>query len=140
MGEVRLAAIRETPLTVAEVTDAVADPAAGGVAVFVGAVRDHDEGRGVTALAYSAHPSAERVLESVCAVVATLPDVLAVAATHRLGDLAVGDLAVVTAVSCAHRGDAFDACRRLIDDLKSTVPIWKHQIFADGEEEWVGAP
>lgn len=140
MGEVRLAAIRETPLTVAEVADAVADPAAGGVAVFVGAVRDHDEGKGVTALAYSAHPSAERVLESVCEAVAALPDVLAVAATHRLGDLEVGDLAVVTAVSCAHRGDAFDACRRLIDDLKSTVPIWKHQVFADGEEEWVGAP
>ena len=62
------------------------------------------------------------------------------AAVHRTGELAVGDLAVVVAVSCAHRGDAFDAARSLIDTLKAEVPIWKHQRFADGEEEWVGSP
>ena len=63
----------------------------------------------------------------------------ALAAVHRVGDLAVGDLAVVVAVSCPHRGEAFEASRRLIDDLKGEVPIWKHQTFDDGTEEWVGA-
>ena len=57
---------------------------------------------------------------------------------HRVGDLRIGDLAVVVAVSCAHRGDAFDACRMLIDELKATVPIWKHQRFADGEQRMGG--
>lgn len=140
MGEVRLLAIRAEPLSVDEVAAAVADPRAGGVAVFVGAVRDHDGGRGVAALTYSAHPTADRELARVAEAVAELPDVVAVAAVHAVGDLAVGDLAVVVAVSCAHRGDAFDACRRLIDDLKEQVPIWKHQVFADGSQEWVGTP
>jgi molybdopterin synthase catalytic subunit len=72
--------------------------------------------------------------------VAAGPEVIAVAAVHAVGDLRIGDLAVVVAASCAHRGDAFDACRRLIDDLKEQVPIWKHQVFADGGEEWVGTP
>jgi molybdopterin synthase catalytic subunit len=63
-----------------------------------------------------------------------------VAAVHRVGDLAVGDLAVVVGVSCPHRGAAFEACRELIDELKSRVPIWKHQVFADGAQEWVGLP
>src|SRR5262249_48372388 len=71
-------------------------------------------------------------------VVAEYP-VRALAAVHRVGDLVVGDLAVVVGVSCPHRGEAFEACRRLIDDLKHEVPIWKHQKFSDGTEEWVGA-
>ena len=140
MGEVRLLAIREGRLSVDEVAAAVADPRAGGVAVFVGAVRDQDGGRDVAALTYSAHPTAEREMARVAEGVAALPDVVAVAAVHAVGDLAVGDLAVVVAASCAHRGDAFAACRRLIDDLKERVPIWKHQVFADGEQEWVGTP
>ena len=67
-------------------------------------------------------------------------DVVGLAAVHRVGDLAVGDLAVVVAVARPHRGEAFDACRELIDELKATVPIWKHQMFRDGSEEWVGTP
>ena len=59
---------------------------------------------------------------------------------HRVGDLAIGDLAVVAAVAAAHRAEAFDACRALIDELKATVPIWKHQRFTDGTDEWVGTP
>jgi len=137
---VRLLDIRDTPLSVDEVWRAVADPAAGGTAVFVGAVRGQDGGRSVTDLGYTAHPSALDELRTVVAEVAAAHDVVAVAAVHRVGDLAVGDLAVVVAVSCAHRGEAFDACRTLIDELKSRVPIWKHQIFADGDEEWVGLP
>jgi molybdopterin synthase catalytic subunit len=66
--------------------------------------------------------------------------VIGIAAVHRVGELAIGDLAVVVAVSCSHRGEAFDACRALIDLLKASVPIWKHQLFADGSSEWVGSP
>jgi molybdopterin synthase catalytic subunit len=92
----------------------------------------------VTGLAYTAHPSAEDVLRQVAEKVAADFPVRALAAVHRVGALGVGDLAVVVAVSCPHRAEAFAACRRLIDDLKSQVPVWKHQTFADGTEEWVG--
>ena len=120
-----LVALREAPLSVDEVLDAVRDPASGAVVVFIGVVRDHDHGVGVDALDYSAHPSAlDRRL----------------AAVHRIGALTVGDLAVVVAASAPHRGEAFAAARDLIDTLKAEVPIWKHQGFADGSTEWVGLP
>jgi molybdopterin synthase catalytic subunit len=118
----------------------VSDPAAGGVTVFIGTVRDEDGARSVDRLEYAAHPTAAAELERVArAVLADVP-VVAVAVQHRVGDLAIGDLAVVVAASAAHRGEAFTACRRLIDDLKETVPIWKHQMFSDGDAEWVGSP
>ena len=134
---VRLIALRDQPLDVAEVAAAVSDPGAGGLAVFVGAVRDHDGGHDVSRLEYTAHPTAEQRLAEVAADVAAEFDVVAVAAVHRIGVLGIGDLAVVSAVSAAHRGTAFEASRALIDRLKQTVPIWKHQIFTDGSEEWV---
>jgi len=137
---VRLVAVRDQPLDVAEVTTAVSDPTAGGLTVFVGAVRDHDGGQEVRRLEYSAHPTAEARLAEVAAEVAEEFDVVAVAAVHRVGVLAIGDLAVVSAVSAAHRGEAFEASRALIDRLKQRVPIWKHQVFADGTEEWVDSP
>jgi molybdopterin synthase catalytic subunit len=134
---IRLAELRDAPLSVDEVHGAVTDPAAGGIALFVGAVRDHDHGRGVLRLRYSAHPSAEAELRRVAEKIVADYPVLALAAVHRIGALDVGDLAVVVAVSSAHRGEAFDACRALIDELKRSVPIWKHQHFADGGSEWV---
>jgi molybdopterin synthase catalytic subunit len=137
---VRLVDLRETPLDVAEVLAAVADPRAGGVDVFVGNVRDHDHDQGVTGLEYSAHPTALARLQDVVAGVAAKHDVLAVAAVHRVGPLAIGDAAVVVATAAAHRSEAFDASRALIDELKATVPIWKHQLFRDGTDEWVGTP
>ena len=138
MSPIRLIAIRDTPLSVPEVQAAVAADEAGGIALFAGAVRDHDHGSAVTGLTYAAHPSAEAELRRVAAEVAEKYPVERIAAVHRVGDLEIGDLAVVVAVSCAHRADAFDACRMLIDELKATVPIWKHQRFADGGSEWVG--
>jgi molybdopterin synthase catalytic subunit len=135
---IRLIGIRDTPLSVDEVLDAVRDPGAGGLAVFVGTVREHDHDRAVTRLSYSAHPSVEQELRRVMEKVATDYPVRALAAVHRVGDLEIGDLAVVVAAACPHRGEAFEACRRLIDELKAQVPIWKHQVFADGEAEWVG--
>ena len=140
MSVVRLIAVRESELSVDEVRAAVADPAAGGIALFAGAVRDTDHDRAVTGLSYRAHPSAEDELRRVAEVVAEKYPVIGIAAVHRVGDLAIGDLAVVLAVSCPHRAEAFDACRALIDELKATVPIWKHQRFTDGTAEWVGSP
>ncbi|URM89696.1 molybdenum cofactor biosynthesis protein MoaE [Streptomyces sp. MRC013] len=136
---IRLLAIRDTPLSLDEVFRAVGDAGAGGTALFVGTVRDHDGGAAVDALGYSGHPTAEAELRRVAEKVAADFPVRALAAVHRVGDLAVGDLAVVVAVSCPHRAEAFAACRRLIDDLKHEVPIWKHQRFSDGTEEWVGS-
>ena len=136
----RLIDVRESELSVDEVRAAVADPAAGGIALFAGAVRDSDHDRAVRGLSYSAHPSAVDELRQVAEVVAEKYPVIGIAAVHRVGDLAIGDLAVVLAVSCPHRAEAFDACRDLIDILKASVPIWKHQRFDDGTAEWVGTP
>jgi molybdopterin synthase catalytic subunit len=137
---VRLIDVRESELSLDEVRAAVADPAAGGIALFAGAVRDSDHDRSVSGLSYSAHPSAVDELRRVAEVIAEKYPVIGIAAVHRVGDLAIGDLAVVLAVSCPHRAEAFDACRDLIDILKATVPIWKHQRFGDGTAEWVGTP
>lgn len=137
---VRLVGLREEPLDVDEVMAALDDGASGGLALFVGRVRDHDGGRGVVALDYSAHPSALERLREVCDRVAERYDVRGIAAVHRVGALSIGDAAVVVATASAHRGTAFDASRDLIDTLKAEVPIWKHQRFTDGDEEWVGTP
>ncbi|MFJ3638582.1 molybdenum cofactor biosynthesis protein MoaE [Streptomyces sp. NPDC090108] len=136
---VKLIGIRDTPLCVDEVFRAVGDDAAGGVSLFVGTVRNHDGGADVDALGYSCHPSAEAEMRRVAEKVAADHPVRALAAVHRVGELAVGDLAIVVAVSCPHRAEAFEACRKLVDDIKHEVPIWKHQRFSDGTEEWVGA-
>lgn len=140
MTVVRLLGLRAAPIDPAEVLAAVDDDGAGGVVSFVGRVRDQDDGRAVTSLEYVAHPEAEVALRRVAdAVAADLP-VRALAAVHRVGLLAVGDIAVVVAAAAAHRGEAFVAAQRLIDDLKATVPIWKRQDFATGQDEWVGSP
>ena len=139
MNVIRLAEIREEPLSVEEVRAAVSAPGAGAIALFAGTVRDQDGGQGVVRLSYSAHPSATAELRRVAEKVAAEFGVLALAAVHRVGDLDIGDLAVVVAVACPHRGEAFEACRQLIDTLKHEVPIWKHQRFGDGSSEWVGS-
>lgn len=137
---VRLLALRAEPLDVAEVVDALDDDTSGGLTLFVGRVRDHDGGKGVSGLDYTAHPTALERMAAVCARVADEYDVTGVAAVHRTGSLAIGDIAVIIATTSAHRGEAFTASRSLIDTLKAEVPIWKHQRFADGSDEWVGTP
>lgn len=140
MDVVRLLALQDAPVDPAVVSAAVEDAGAGGVVTFTGLVRDHDGGRAVAGLEYVAHPDAAAALRRVAdGVVGSLP-VRAVAAVHRVGVLEVGDVAVVVAAAGAHRGEAFEAARRLIDDLKQSVPIWKRQVFADGTQEWVGSP
>ena len=137
---VRLVDLREEPLDVTEVLDLLDDDAAGGLTLFVGRVRDHDHGHGVDGLDYTAHPSALDRLRDVCRRVAGDHEITGLAAVHRVGTLAVGDVAVVVATTAAHRGEAFAASRALIDTLKAEVPIWKHQRFTDGTDEWVGTP
>lgn len=135
-----LAALRDSPLSIDEVVAAVQDAACGAVVVFLGTVRNHDQGAGVQGLDYSAHPSAEAELAAVCQEVTERTPGARVGAVHRVGELAVGDLAVIVAAAAAHRAEAFTAAKDLIDTLKSRVPIWKHQSFTDGSTQWVGLP
>jgi molybdopterin synthase catalytic subunit len=138
---VRLVDLRDTPLSVDEVLAAVSDRHAGGLALFAGAVRDHTPehpGEVVAELEYTAHPTALDQLREVVQKVAVEHPGTALAAVHRTGPLAVGDLAVVVAASAAHRAEAFAACRALIDTLKAQVPIWKREEFRDGSHTWVG--
>ena len=161
---VTLAEIRETPLSVDEVLASVSSPRAGGTCLFVGTVRDHDapaahassqarvndEGRtgapaeegdrAVTHLDYSAHPQAAETARELAERIAADGRAVRIAVVHRVGHLEVGDIAVVVGVSAEHRGEAFEVCRQLIDEFKATIPIWKHQQFADGADEWVGLP
>jgi molybdopterin synthase catalytic subunit len=137
---VALVAVRDVPLSVDEVLGAVRHPQCGGVALFVGLVRNHDHGDSVTALEYTGHPSATATMERVCEAVLERSDAQRVAAVHRVGSLEVGDLAVVVAAAAPHRGQAFAAARDLIDTLKEQTPIWKHQHLGDGSTEWVGMP
>ena len=139
MSIVRLIDIRDTPLSLDEVYAAVTDERAGGIALFVGTVRNVDEGKDVDALGYSAHPTAASRLQSVADTIAAECDIVGLAAVHRIGELAIGDIAVIVAVSAEHRAQAFEACRRLIDELKTDVPVWKQQTFAGGDAVWVGA-
>jgi molybdopterin synthase catalytic subunit len=134
---VRMTEVRSEPLSVDEIRSAASDPAAGAIALFIGTIRDHDHGRDVTELSYSAHPSAVAELGRVAEKIGASYPILSLAVAHRVGDLQVGDLAVVAAVGAEHRDVAFAACHALIDELKATVPIWKHQFFTGGDSEWV---
>jgi molybdopterin synthase catalytic subunit len=137
---IALVTIGEKPLRVSEHEAAVADQRAGAVVSFAGVVRDHDHGRDVVRLEYEGHPSALDVLRAVAEEIAADPDVIAIAVSHRVGPLEVGDIALAAAVSTAHRAAAFAACARLVDRVKEKLPIWKHQIFANGTDEWVNCP
>ena len=135
------AVVTEEPLDVEEHARMVSRSSAGAVVSFSGLVRDHDGGRGVLALEYSSHPNAADVIARVAAqVAATHSQVYALAVSHRIGSLAIGDSAIVCAVSAAHRAEAFAACAALVDEVKLQLPIWKRQDLADGSEEWVNSP
>ncbi|MGI5212654.1 molybdenum cofactor biosynthesis protein MoaE [Plantactinospora sp. CA-290183] len=139
-GRLAHVAVGLEPLDLARHEAAVADASAGAVVSFQGVVRDHDHGRTVLRLEYEGHPSAADVLREVAAEIAADPAVHAVAVSHRLGPLEIGDVALVAAVSTAHRQAAFAACARLVDEVKARLPVWKRQVFADGTEEWVNCP
>ena len=126
------------PLSVDAVIARVAHAEAGGIDVFVGVVRAHNDGRAVTRLDYEAYAAmAEAEMARVAAEIAEEIPGVRLAASHRVGSLAVGDVAVVCAASAVHRGEAFAACRRLIDGIKARAPVWKREWGPDGPF-WVG--
>lgn len=134
------AALSEQVIDLAEHEALVLHRAAGAVVGFVGMVRDHDGGRSVTRLEYSAHPSAHQVISEVAAEIAkSSQGVRAIAVSHRIGALNIGDAALVAAVAADHRAAAFETCALLVDTVKARLPVWKHQLFADGSDEWVGS-
>jgi molybdopterin synthase catalytic subunit len=139
-GPTTTVAVTTGPLDIAAHERLVGRAAAGAVVSFAGIVRDHDDGRTVLELEYEGHPAAERILAEVAAEIAADPAVYAVAVSHRIGRLGIGDVALAAAVSTAHRAAAFAACARLVDEVKARLPIWKRQVFADGTEEWVNCP
>lgn len=139
-AEVLRAAVGEEPLDVAEHAALVDHAGAGAVVTFAGVVRDHDGGRSVRGLTYSAHPSAATVVAEVAADVATrAAGVRAVAVSHRVGPLAIGEVALACAVAADHRREAFETCAELVEEVKRLLPVWKHQAFADGTDEWVNS-
>ncbi|WP_322857148.1 molybdenum cofactor biosynthesis protein MoaE [Mycobacterium shigaense] len=134
------AAVTEQPIDLAEHEELVGHQSAGAIVGFVGMIRDHDGGRRVVRLEYSAHPAAADVLAEVVGEVAAAScGVHAVAASHRIGTLHIGEAALVAAVAADHRQSAFATCAQLVDTIKDRLPVWKHQFFDDGTEEWVGS-
>ena len=137
---VRRAVVGTEPLDVTEHATLVDDPAAGAVVTFAGVVRDHDGGRSVCGLEYSAHPSAGAVVARVAEdIAARAPGGRARAGSHRIGALAVGEIALACAVAADHRKAAFATCAELVDEIKRQLPVWKHQVFADGTDEWINS-
>lgn len=134
MSGVVSAAVTDEPLDAAALEAAVLGAGDGAIVTFRGVIRDYDGGRGVTGLDYSAHPDAAAFLRAACERVAV--DGVTVAAHHRVGSLGIGDVALVAVAAAAHRAAAFAACAALVDDIKSTVPIWKHQHHDDGTSAW----
>lgn len=133
-----LADVSDQPLSMDRCYAAVSHPSAGGVALFVGVVRDHADGKDVARLDYEAHVAlAIKETERVLRAVAEEVPGARLAAVHRVGELAVGDLAVVVAASAPHRAEAFAACRLAIDRIKDTVPVWKKEWAPDGSANWV---
>jgi molybdopterin synthase catalytic subunit len=134
------ASVGEEPLDVAEHAALVEQAAAGAVVTFAGVVRDHDGGRSVRGLEYSAHPSAQRIVAEVAAGVAgRATGVRAIAVSHRVGKLEIGDVALACAVAADHRREAFETCSELVEEIKKLLPVWKHQSFVDGDDEWVNS-
>ncbi len=134
---IRRADVVTEPVYVRDVEVLVADPSAGAIVSFSGDVRNHDHGRTVATLTYEAHPTAAAIVEQVAREVAARHEVVAIAVSHRVGPIGIGESALVVAVSSAHRREAFAACADLVDTTKEKLPVWKHQVFTDGTDEWV---
>ena len=135
-----ICAVSDEPLDVNAHEQAVSSSGAGAHVVFCGVVRDLDHGRRVVELEYEGHPGAVGVLAELADEFAASPSVHRLAVSHRIGTLKVGDVALVAAVSAAHRQEAFEICARLVDEVKLRLPIWKRQVFIDGTDEWVNFP
>lgn len=131
--------VSDEPIDVASHEDYVAHAHMGAVVSFAGVVRDHDGGQGVDRLDYEGHPQAAQVLEEIAHDMAAKYPAVRIAISHRVGSLAIGDVALAAAVASAHRAEAFGCCGELVEEVKKRLPIWKNQFFEDGTEEWVGS-
>jgi molybdopterin synthase catalytic subunit len=140
LSGVTMVEVTDQPLDLAAHEAAVVSPHGGATVAFCGIVRDHDHGRTVLQLEYQAYPSAAEVLAEIAADFGADPEVLALAVSHRVGTLGIGDAALVAAVTTAHRQAAFDVCARVVDEVKRRLPVWKRQVFDDGTDEWVNCP
>jgi len=133
------ALVTESRIDIDALTASVKSEKAGAVATFSGDVRNHDENRDVLSLTYEIHPSAQTVIEEIANRIANKHEIINAAVVHRYGQIPLGESAFVVVVSSAHRGPAFDACQEIVDVVKTELPIWKFQVFADGTNEWVNS-
>jgi len=137
MPELVYAVVTNAPVHIQELSKLVANPHSGAVVTFCGDVRNHDGGKEVASLLYEIHPSAPEQIKLITQSVIGRFEIEKVAVAHRYGDIAIGETAFAVAVSAAHRQAAFDACSAIVDEVKAKLPIWKHQKFTDGSDEWV---
>lgn len=129
--------VTDQEISAAHLASLVRSDKSGAVVSFSGDVRNHDGGKDVLTLTYEIHPSAQEVLQKIVSEVSARYEVNDVAVAHRYGDIAIGECAFAVAVSADHREAAFDACNALVNTVKEKLPIWKHQVFADGSDQWV---
>jgi molybdopterin synthase catalytic subunit len=130
--------LTEEPIRLDPLIDQIRAPDRGGIAIFLGLVRDHHLGKGVLGLDYSAYGEmAESVTNEIVREATGNRPRASVVVQHRVGALTVGDIAVAVVAAAPHRADAFDACRYVIEELKKRVPVWKKEMFVDGTVEWV---
>ena len=137
MPELVYAVVTDAPVHIQELSKLVANPHSGAVVTFCGDVRNHDGGKEVASLLYEIHPSAPEQIKVITQSIMGRFEIEKVAVAHRYGDIAIGETAFAVAVSAAHRQAAFDACAAIVDEVKAKLPIWKHQKFTDGSDEWV---
>ena len=137
MPELVYAVVTDAPIHIQELSKLVVNPHSGAVVTFCGDVRDHDGGKEVASLLYEIHPSAPEQIKLITQSIMGRFEIEKVAVAHRYGDIAIGETAFAVAVSAAHRQAAFDACAAIVDEVKAKLPIWKHQKFTDGSDEWV---
>ena len=137
MPELVYAIVTDAPVHIQELSKLVANPESGAIVTFCGDVRNHDGGKEVASLLYEIHPSAPEQIKLITQSVIGRFEIEKVAVAHRYGDIAIGETAFAVAVSAAHRQAAFDACSAIVNAVKDQLPIWKHQKFTDGSDEWV---
>ena len=137
MPELVYAVVTDAPVHIQELSKLVANPHSGAVVTFCGDVRNHDGGKEVASLLYEIHPSAPEQIKLITQSIMGRFEIEKVAVAHRYGDIAIGETAFAVAVSAAHRQAAFDACSAIVDEVKAKLPIWKHQKFTDGTDQWV---
>lgn len=137
MTKVMRADITMQIIEVEQLAALVRDNRAGAVVVFSGDVRNHDGGKEVSTLTYEIHPTANEQIALITHALLTQRDVVKVALSHRYGEIAIGETAFAVAVSAEHREAAFETCSALVNEIKAKLPIWKHQRFTDGTDEWV---